>query len=218
MIKCCIFDLDGVVVDTARYHYMAWAQLAHRLGFEFTEADGEATKGVGRMTSLDVVLRVGGQSDRFSLVEKERLAAEKNATYLDLVAHMSPEELLPGVAAFLHELRALGVGVVLGSASKNAATILDRCAIRELFDVVIDGTMVTRAKPDPMIFATGAALAGFDPCACVVFEDAAAGIEAATRAGMRSVGVGGSPTLSAATMQLASFEGFTFAQLCKTIC
>ncbi|MEG1611847.1 MAG: beta-phosphoglucomutase [Alistipes sp.] len=217
MIKCCIFDLDGVVVDTARYHYLAWAQLARRLGFEFTEADGEATKGVGRMTSLEVVLRVGGMSDRFSTADKERMAAEKNATYLDLVARMSPNELLPGVAVFLHELRQRGVGVVLGSASKNAATILDRCCIRELFDVVVDGTMVTRAKPNPMIFATGAALAGFDSCECVVFEDAVAGIEAATRAGMRSVGVGGSPTLGEATMQLTSFEGFTFDKLCAAI-
>lgn len=213
MIACTIFDLDGVIVDTARYHYLAWAELARSLGFAFTPAQGEAIKGVSRMAALDIVLRAGGMEGCFSAQEKERLAAEKNARYLAFVARMTALEVLPGVVPFLRELKERGVKVVLGSASKNAGVILDRCGIRSLFDAVVDGTLVSKAKPDPEVFLRGAELAGEAPSRCVVFEDAAAGIEAAVRAGMRSVGVGGSPALAAATMRLATFEGFTFAKL-----
>lgn len=217
MITCCIFDLDGVIVDTARYHYLAWASLARELGFEFTPAEGEATKGVSRMASLDIVLRAGGLENRFTAAEKERLAAEKNARYLSYVSAMTPSEVLPGVAAFLQDVRRSGAKVVLGSASKNAGPILDRCGLRPLFDAVIDGTEVSRAKPDPEVFTKGAEAVGADPAACVVFEDAAAGIEAAARAGMRSVGVGGSPLLKDATMRLTTFEDFTFERLLREI-
>lgn len=213
MIACCIFDLDGVVVDTARYHYLAWAQLARRLGYDFTPHQGEATKGVGRMASLDLVLRAGGMEDRFSPQEKERLAAEKNATYVEYIRRMTPGEVLPGVVAFLRSAKTAGAKVVLGSSSKNAGMILARTGIRSLFDAVVDGTLVARAKPDPEVFCKGAGLAGVEPAACVVFEDAAAGIEAAMRAGMRSVGVGGSPALAGADLLLPSFEGFTYGQL-----
>ena len=208
MIDCCIFDLDGVVVDTARYHYLAWAALARELGFEFTPVQGEATKGVSRMASLEIVLRAGGLEGRFSAAERERLAAEKNARYLRFVSQMTPAEVLPGVAAFLHDVRSRGVRTVLGSASKNAGTILDRCGLRPLFDAVVDGNEV---------FLKGAAAVDAAPSVCVVFEDAAAGIEAASRAGMRSVGVGGGASLSAATMRLETFAGFTFEQLAMKI-
>ena len=217
MIACCLFDLDGVLVDTARYHYLAWASLARDLGFEFTPAAGEATKGVSRMASLDIVLRAGGMADRFTAAEKERLAAEKNARYLAYVSAMTPAEVLPGVVAFLRDVRAHGVKTVLGSASKNAGPILDRCGLRPLFDAVVDGNEVARAKPDPEVFLKGAAAVGAAPSVCVVFEDAAAGIEAASRAGMRSVGVGGGASLSAATMRLETFAGFTFEQLAMKI-
>ena len=182
MIACCLFDLDGVIVDTARYHYLAWASLARELGFEFTPEAGEATKGVSRMASLDIVLHAGGLDDRFSPAEKERLAAEKNARYLAYVSAMTPAE-----------------------------------GLRPLFDAVVDGTGVTHPKPDPEVFAKGAGAVGVRPENCVVFEDAAAGIEAAARAGMRSVGVGGSPLLAGASMQLKGFEGFTFEMLCREI-
>ena len=181
MIDCCIFDLDGVVVDTARYHYLAWAALARELGFEFTPVQGEATKGVSRMASLEIVLRAGGLEGRFSAAERERLAAEKNARYLRFVSQMT------------------------------------RCGLRPLFDAVVDGNEVSRAKPDPEVFLKGAAAVDAAPSVCVVFEDAAAGIEAASRAGMRSVGVGGGASLSAATMRLETFAGFTFEQLAMKI-
>ena len=171
MITCCIFDLDGVIVDTAKYHYLAWAALARELGFEFTPEQGEATKGVSRMASLDIVLRAGGLEERFTPEEKERLAAEKNARYLEYIGRMTADEVLPGVLPFLQELKARGVKVVLGSASKNAGVILDRCGLRPLFDHIVDGTLVSKAKPDPEVFAKGAELAGEAPAACVVFEE-----------------------------------------------
>ncbi len=214
MLKCCIFDLDGVIVDTAKYHFLAWQRIAADLGFEFTPSDGEATKGVSRMASLDIVLAVGGVRDSFSQAQKEHLAEQKNAIYLEYINRMTSAEILPGVVPFLRELHANDICVVLGSASKNAGVILDRCGIRQMFDVIVDGNVVSKAKPDPEVFAKGAELAGYTPEECVVFEDAEAGIEAATRAGMRSVGVGGSDRLSAATMHLLSFEGFTLARLC----
>lgn len=217
MITCCIFDLDGVLVDTARFHYLAWSALARELGFEFSESQGEATKGVSRMASLEIVLRAGGLESRFSQAEKEELASRKNMLYLSYVSKMRPSDVFPGCRAFLEDVGRSGVNRVLGSASKNAGLILDRCALRPFFEAVVDGTTVTRAKPDPEVFVQGAHRVGASPSACVVFEDAAAGIEAATRAGMRSVGMGGSPALSGATFQLRSFEDFTYEMLCRQI-
>ena len=221
MIDCCIFDLDGVVVDTARYHYLAWAALARELGLEFTPVQGEATKGVSRMGAPELVRRARRLEGRFSAAERERLAAEKNARYLRFVSQMTPAEVLPGVAAFLHDVRSRGVRTVLGSASKNAGTILDRCGLRPLFDAVVDGNEVSRAKPDPEVFLKGAAAgcvrsAVYTLCLCMrVRYRVPAGI--ASRAGLRSVGVGGGASLSAATMRLETFAGFTFEQLAMKI-
>ena len=209
--------MDGFVVYTARYHYLAWAALARELGFEFTPVQGEATKGVSRMASLEIVLRAGGLEGRFSAAERERLAAEKNARYLRFVSQMTPAEVLPGVAAFLHDVRSRGVRTVLGSASKNAGTILDRWGGGAAGGPPGGRPEVSRAKPDPEVFLKGAAAVDAAPSVCVVFEDAAAGIEAASRAGMRSVGVGGGASLSAATMRLETFAGFTFEQLAMKI-
>lgn len=217
MISCCIFDLDGVIVDTARYHYRAWRELAADLGFVFDEEQGEAVKGVSRMASLDIVLRAGGMEDRFSQAEKEALAERKNERYKQLIARMTPDEVLPGVEPFLEDLRRHGIRIVLGSASKNTHTILDRCRIGAWFDAVVDGTMTSRAKPDPEVFLMGAELVGADPAECVVFEDAAAGIEAARRGGMRSVGVGRSDRLTGASMCIGSFEGLTFGQVRQAV-
>ena len=212
MIACCLFDLDGVIVDTARYHYLAWASLARELGFEFTPEAGEATKGVSRMASLEILLRRVPEEKREPL--REVLEQDPRPSYQD-----NPERVYGfGFAGMEVRFRASnGVLTVLGSASKNAGTILDRCGLRPLFDAVVDGTGVTHPKPDPEVFAKGAGAVGARPENCVVFEDAAAGIEAAARAGMRSVGVGGSPLLAGASMQLKGFEGFTFEMLCREI-
>ncbi len=212
-MNCCIFDLDGVIVDTAKYHYRAWCEMAQSLGFEFTPEQAEATKGVSRMASLEIILNIGGLGESISTEQKEKMAAAKNARYLELVEGMTPDELLPGVLDFIEELRTSGVKVVLGSASKNAGIILDRCNIRELFDAIVDGNLVSKAKPDPEVFSLGAKLVGQSPEDCVVFEDAQAGIEAANRAGMRSVGVGDALSLREATINIESFEGFSMKEL-----
>lgn len=217
MIRTCIFDLDGVIVDTAKYHYFAWKRLARDLGFGFTEEQNEELKGISRMASLDILLAAGGMEDRFDNEQKAALARRKNEWYVAYITVMGPEEILPGAEEFLHALRAEGIKTALGSASRNAGTILDSVGIRPLFDAVVDGNLVTEAKPDPRLFLLAAELTGSTPADCVVFEDAAAGIEAARRAGMRSVGVGGSPKLSAADVRIDSFEGFSLNKLISSL-
>lgn len=213
MISTCIFDLDGVLVDTAKYHYLAWKRLAEELGFAFSEEQNEALKGVSRMASLDILLSAGGLKESFTPEQKEEMAARKNGWYVEYISRMTPAEILPGVEDFLRELKKEGIKIALGSASRNAPMILDRTGITAYFDAVVDGSMVSNAKPDPQVFLLGAELTGSQPAQCVVFEDAEAGIEAASRAGMRSVGVGGSPTLGKADTGIVTFEGFTLKEL-----
>lgn len=219
MIRAAIFDLDGVIVDTAKYHYRAWQRLAAELGFEFIEADNERLKGVSRMRSLDILLEVGGMEGRFSAAEKERLAAKKNGWYVNYISQMTPDEILPGVLSFLAEVRGDGVRTALGSASRNTGIILSRLGIGGLFDAVVDGTMVTRTKPDPEVFLKCASLLGGDilPAECVVFEDAVAGIEAAVAAGMYSVGVGLPGILKRADVVIPGFEGVTWREIEKQL-
>ncbi len=184
----CIFDLDGVIVDTATYHYEAWKRLANSLGFDFTHEQNEQLKGISRMDSLDLVL--GWGNTQKSPDEKLKLAQQKNAWYLELVGKMKPDEILPGVRPFIEELKAAGIRIALGSASKNSSEILERTGISDFFDVIVDGNSVSRSKPDPEVFSRGAELLGLEPENCVVIEDAAAGIEAAHRAGMKVIGIG----------------------------
>lgn len=209
----CLFDLDGVLVDTAKYHYIAWRNLAKRLGFDFTEQDNERLKGVSRMASLEILLEVGGLSGKFSEEEKNAMAAEKNTEYVKLISQMTPDEILPGARQFLTDLRAAGIGVALGSASKNAQTILDRLQLAPLFDAIIDGTKVSKAKPDPEVFLKGAEALGAQPSDCCVFEDAAAGIEAARRGGMRCIGIGTPAVLSQADFCVNSLAEMTIDRL-----
>ncbi len=214
-LRAAIFDLDGVIVDTARCHYEAWRRLAAELGFEFTPADNEQLKGVSRVDSLDILLRVGGRQGQFTASEKAELAGRKNAWYVEQISRLTPADLLPFVYDFLTAVRAAGIKTGLGSASRNTALIVSRLRIAELFDTVVDGTMVARSKPDPEVFLRCAALLGVEPGQCLVFEDAVAGIEAARRAGMRAVGIGNSPALTAAGAErlLPDFEGITISEL-----
>lgn len=213
MIKAAIFDLDGVIVDTAKYHYLAWRRLAGELGFEFDEVHNERLKGVSRMRSLEILLEVGGVTGRFTEPQMTAMADRKNGWYLEYVAAMTPAEILPGVLEFLDSVRAAGVRVALGSASRSAKMVLELVGIADRFDAVIDGTLVSRAKPDPEVFVLGADTLGVQYADCMVFEDAAAGVEAAHRAGMRCVGVGSAEMLSAADMVISTFVGLTLDQI-----
>jgi beta-phosphoglucomutase len=192
-IKGAIFDLDGVIVDTAKYHYLAWARLAGELGFDFTQKDNERLKGVSRVRSLEIMLEIGeieiGEAERIELAKK------KNDWYVDYIRKMDESELLKGARDYILKLRSQGVKVALGSASKNAPMILENLKIAELFDAVIDGNKVSKAKPDPEVFLLGAKELGLLPNDCVVFEDAEAGVEAAKRAGMKVIGIGENETL-----------------------
>jgi beta-phosphoglucomutase len=193
-----IFDLDGVVVDTAKYHYLAWRRLAAELGFEFDEDRNELLKGVSRMRSLEILLETGGLQDSFGPEEKERLAARKNGWYVEYLMAMDERELLDGAVACLEAYRSAGARTALGTASRNAGLILERLRIGRLFDAVVDGNRVSRAKPDPEVFVAAAADLGLPHSVCAVFEDAAAGVEAAKRCGMYAVGIGRPEILAAA--------------------
>ena len=187
-MRAAIFDLDGVIVDTAKYHYLAWKRLAHELGFDFTETDNERLKGVSRVRSLEILLEIGGLTVDETV--RSELAARKNDWYVDYIRNMDASEILPGAAEYLQGLRIRGVRIALGSASKNAPLILERLGISSLFDAVVDGNKVSKAKPDPDVFLCAAQTLKIPPGDCVVFEDAEAGIEAAHRAGMTAVGIG----------------------------
>lgn len=187
-MKGAIFDLDGVIVDTAKYHYLAWASLADELGFKFTEEDNERLKGVSRMRSLDILLEVGGLE--FEEAEKQAMAEKKNRLYVEYISRLEESELLPGVKEYLTGLRSRGIGIALGSASKNAEFILNKLNITDLFDAVVDGNKVSLAKPDPEVFLIAAQEIGLQPDECVVFEDAEAGVQAGKAAGMKVVGIG----------------------------
>lgn len=195
-LRGALFDLDGVIVDTARHHFLAWRRLAEELGFGFTEAHNERLKGVSRTRSLEILLEVGGVTT--TPAERDEMAARKNAWYVESISRLDVGDILPGADEYLRRLRERGVRVALGSASKNAPLILDRLGITGLFDVIVDGNAVSRAKPDPEVFLVGAGRLGLAPADCVVFEDAEAGVEAARRAGMRVVGVGDPAALRAA--------------------
>jgi len=210
-IKACIFDLDGVIVDTAKYHFLAWKRLAEGLGFEFKEEHNERLKGVSRVRSLEILLEVGGLT--FPQEEMERMATQKNEWYLEFIHKMKPDEILPGVLPFLTELRQAGVKIALGSASKNAPLILRQVEVTDYFDAIIDGNKVSKAKPDPEVFLKAAEELGVDPNNCVVFEDAEAGVEAALAGNMRCVGVGSPLVLNRATVVIPGFENFNLTTL-----
>lgn len=191
-----IFDLDGVIVDTAKYHYLAWKDLADELGFEFTENHNELLKGVSRLRSLEILLDIG--KVQLSEEKKQEYLVSKNEHYLEYIHKMGPDEILPGASELLDALDDLGIHYVLGSASKNAPLILKQVNLLSRFAGIVDGNSVSKAKPDPEVFLIGAQKLNLKPEHCVVFEDAIAGIEAANRANMISVGIGDKKTLNQA--------------------
>lgn len=211
MIKGFIFDLDGVLVDTAVFHYQAWQKLANTLGFEIDLELNEQLKGISRMASLDVILKHGNVI--LSDEEKLRWATEKNAWYLDLVEKMTPVDVLPGILQFLNETKNAGIKIALGSASKNAPIILEKVGITSFFDAIIDGNHVSKSKPDPEVFLKGAIALGLENQQCLVFEDAFAGIQAAHSAGMKTVGIGKKLDLPEADLLFQNTQEMGFEQV-----
>ncbi|MCH7514518.1 MAG: beta-phosphoglucomutase [Bacteroidetes bacterium] len=215
IMKACIFDLDGVIVDTAKYHFLAWKKLADQLGVNFTYADNERLKGVSRMESLETILKSGNIT--LGEQEKEELAAKKNNWFVEYLDNMSANETLPGVVSFLDDLDNNHIRKAIGSASKNAVLALRKIGLEDRFDLIIDGTMVSRAKPDPEVFLKAATGLGLPPGQCLVFEDAHAGIQAAHNGKMKCVGVGNPDILGEADVVIDSFSNINWKTILKLL-
>ncbi|KQS46543.1 beta-phosphoglucomutase [Flavobacterium sp. Leaf359] len=186
--KAFIFDLDGVIVDTAKYHYLAWQKIANQLGIEFTPEHNEELKGVSRVRSLELILQLG--KIEASQEDKDKWLTQKNEDYLSYLVDMDNSELLPGVLPVLRYLKERKQLIALGSASKNARPILEKTGIIHYFDAIVDGNDVSNAKPDPEVFLRAAELLNTAPENAIIFEDSVAGIQAANIANMTSVGIG----------------------------
>jgi beta-phosphoglucomutase len=205
--KAFIFDLDGVIVDTAKYHFLAWQKLANQLGIEFTHEHNEELKGVSRVRSLDLILELGNITA--SQEDKNKWLIQKNEDYLSYLVDMDEREILPGVVKVLEYLKNNNQAIALGSASKNARPILEKTNIMHFFDAIVDGNDVSNAKPDPEVFLQAARKLGITNQNAIVFEDSVAGIQAANSAKMISIGIGDSSVLYEAKY---NFKDFTFIE------
>ena len=201
--KGFIFDLDGVIVDTAKYHYLAWKKLANELGFEFTKEQNELFKGVSRKRCLEILLDIGKVNA--TQQQFDTWMVTKNEDYLAYIQNMDASEILPDVPKVLHFLKEHKIPIALGSASKNAQPILEKVGLLPFFDAIVDGNNVTKAKPDPEVFLLAAKQLGVGAINCVVFEDAVAGVQAANAAKMISIGIGDEHILSEAKYNFADF-------------
>ena len=210
-LKACLFDMDGVIVDSAVHHFVAWRKLADELSIPFAEEDNHALKGLSRVDSLDHILRMG----HLELDEKTKLKLmdQKNAWYLDLIQGMTAKDILPGAKELIEQLVASGIRVGLGSSSRNAQLILDNVGLTPLFDAIVDGNHITLSKPDPEVFLKGAAALDVSPSETIVFEDAASGIQAAKAGGFFAVGIGSKSQLSSADVVITDLSGLTLDQL-----
>ncbi|MFC5510961.1 beta-phosphoglucomutase [Massilia jejuensis] len=204
--KAVIFDLDGVITDTAHYHYLAWKALAESEGVHFDHAFNEHLKGVDRMGSLNLIL--AGSSNTYSMQQKLALAERKNRQYVELIATMSQADLLPGAIEALASVRAAGLKIGLASVSKNAFTVLERLGIGARFDYVVDAALIANSKPHPEIFLNAAAALGVAPQDCLGVEDAVAGVASIKSAGMFALGVGSPDVLTQADRVIPSLSAF----------
>ena len=203
--KAFIFDLEGVIVDTAKYHFLAWQKLAQELGIEFTPEHNEELKGVSRVRSLDLILELGNITAKQE--DKNKWLVQKNEDYLSYLVSMDENELLPGVLPVLNYLKDENQLIALGSASKNARPILEKTGIMHFFDAIVDGNDVSNAKPDPEVFIRAVQLLNSTNENAIVFEDSVAGIQAANSASMTSIGIGDEKILHEAKY---NFRDFTF--------
>lgn len=204
MKKGFVFDLDGVITDTAKFHYIAWKELASELGITIDEVFNETLKGISRMDSLNRILAYGNRENDFTLEEKEALAKKKNDNYVELLAELSEKDLLPGVHDFLVAAKENNIPCSIASASKNAPMILDKLGVIDFFGHIVDPETLKKGKPDPEIFVKAAESIHIAPQEAIGFEDAQAGIEGIKKAGMFAVGISSTETLVGADIQVAS--------------
>jgi len=210
-LQAVLFDLDGVIVDTAKYHYLAWKMIADQEGIPFDEHINERLKGVSRMASLDIILEKGKRV--YSEQEKLKLAQVKNDAYVEMIGKLKPEEILPGVKNFLVALRDAGIKRAICSASKNAVMILDRLELTQFFDTIVSGNDTSRSKPDPEVFTMAAERFKLSPANCLVVEDAFAGVQGAKAGGMQALGIGDAKVLNNADMVYSSTGLFNLAEI-----
>jgi beta-phosphoglucomutase len=214
LIKAVLFDLDGVIVFTDRYHYLGWKRLADENGWAFDEEVNNGCRGVPRMESLEVILRHNGVE--LPDAEKEELASKKNAYYVELLSDINEADVYPGAVDFLKRLRSTGVKIALCSSSKNAPLVLESLGLEAYFDAVVTGADIQKAKPDPEIFLLGASRVGVEPGKCVVFEDAPSGVAGALAAGMKCVGVGSPELLTEAPVTIEDYQSIDISLLLRT--
>ncbi|MFO7869592.1 MAG: beta-phosphoglucomutase [Bacteroidales bacterium] len=207
-INACIFDMDGVLVSTEKYHFLAWRRLAETLGFTIDEEFNEQLKGVSRAVCIRLLLEYAGIHK--SEAEKNELAQQKNEWYLEYISSIGPQDLLPGVLDFMNELQKHSIKMAVGSASKNAALLLKKLEIVHYFTAIVDGTQIEHPKPDPEVFLKGAEKMKVSPSDCVVFEDAQSGVQAAKSAGMYCVGIGDKKILSQADICVSGVHAISY--------
>jgi len=210
-IKLCIFDLDGVIVDTAKYHFLAWRELGREFGFELTKKDNEKLKGVSRVDSLKLILEWAGVTK--TKEQQKLLAAKKNDNYINLIEELKPNDVFPGLVELIIELKTNNIKCSIGSASKNTKLILNKLEIIDLFDHIVDGNMTTKGKPHPEVFLQSCEALNIEPKNTVVFEDAAKGIDAALTGGMYAIGIGRPKDLGHANYVISSFSNIGLKQL-----
>lgn len=216
MLKAVLFDLDGVITDTAKFHFLAWRDLGAELGVTVDEAFNEELKGVSRIDSLERILVFGGLADKYSTAEKEAFCTKKNDHYLELIQEMTPADILPGILPLLEELREAGLKAIVTSASKNAPGILELLQVKDYFDGIVDPASVAAGKPAPDIFLAGAELAGAKPAECIGVEDAASGVEAIKAAHIPAIAIGDAEVLAQADRVLADTSDLSLAVLRDT--
>lgn len=214
-LEAFIFDLDGVITDTAEYHFLAWRALAEELGIPFTREDNERLKGVSRMASLEIILELGGKLGAFTEEEKAHLAAKKNAHYAELIKQITPADILPGIRELLADIKEAGFKIGLASASKNAPAVLEGLGLLDEFDYMADANLISHGKPDPEIFLNAAENLQVKPKHCIGIEDAKAGVQAIKRAGMFAVGIGSVDQLGQADVIYASTKELSLEELKK---
>ena len=214
-LKAFIFDLDGVITDTAEYHYLAWKQLANEMGITFTREDNERLKGISRMESLEIILEIGNKQSSYTVEEKEKLATKKNEHYMELIKQITPNDCLPGIKQLLTDIKAAGYKLGLASVSKNAPAVMNSLQLSDQFDYMVDAHTIKKGKPDPEIFLKAAERLGVPAEECIGIEDAEAGVEAIKSAGMFAVGVGSKDQLAKSDLLYSSTSDLSLYEIIR---